>query len=246
MMLNTDLVCIENVLFKNASNQATSQHLTSTDLINNNSLTDLSLVLFAYKACIDSLDRIIKMVAYLNGMDKELNQIFFLLISSPFRECLSQGNIAHLNARINLNQIVCLDFVLNACVSIVCDWSAKGLVDSRFRNLQVKNSQSFEILWKCLIEATFFCFYLQTNMNDELKSLSILANDKCVNESEANKENSPFGRQNTIDNLSFRSVYSSLNELVGNGEEFKNIKLTHSNTIDNAEIEANSTGKINY
>ncbi len=132
-VLNTNLACIENLLFANSTRYL--------DLINN---TEFSLTIFALKSCLASLEQIIRIVTSLPSMNKELNQMLFLLIESNYFQ--SNSN----NTTLSLNKIICIDFVL---------FSTSQLLLLQ----QSENCHSQDLLWKYLIEAIFFCFNLQAS-----------------------------------------------------------------------------------
>lgn len=134
-LTHTDLSDVEKILFYDreppptstttsttptttttSSSMSLNQH-TSGDLVVDNS--DFSFCLFSLRSTLDSLYRLLKLVAGLPAMDNELTQMFFILIDTNFFQNGSLCNNA--TDEISLNKIICLDFVFFSCLSLVCD-----------------------------------------------------------------------------------------------------------------------------
>lgn len=119
--MHTDLSDIEKILFYDRETSQLSTSVATSDkpadLTVDNS--DFSFVVFSLRSTLDSLYRLLKLVAGLPGMDNELNQMFFILIDTNFFQNGALANNA--NDEITLNKIICLDFVFFSSLSLVCD-----------------------------------------------------------------------------------------------------------------------------
>ncbi len=161
-ILNTNLTCIENLLFGDTK---------YIDLVNN---TDFSLTIFALKSCLESLEQIVRIMIGLRNLEMkhELNQLYFLLLEANyFNHSMSQ-------TKISLNRVLCIDFVLYT-TSFNLNLGEKSGQSN-------KNMLEEEILWKYLVESVFFCLYLhsnnstihsesdRTNENDPLKNTNLI------------------------------------------------------------------------
>jgi hypothetical protein len=114
-LINIDLCDVEKILFYDQESQATDNNKPELDVDN----SDFSFVVFTLRSTLDSLFRLLKLVAGIDSMENELNQLFFILIDGNF---FQSGLISSSSAdELSLNKIICLDFVLYSSLSMVCD-----------------------------------------------------------------------------------------------------------------------------
>ena len=114
-LINIDLCDVEKILFYDQESQVTDNTKPELDVDN----SDFSFVVFTLRSTLDSLFRLLKLVAGIDSMENELNQLFFILIDGNF---FQSGLISSSSAdELSLNKIICLDFVLYSSLSMVCD-----------------------------------------------------------------------------------------------------------------------------
>ena len=114
-LINIDLCDVEKILFYDQESQPSDNTKPELDVDN----SDFSFVVFTLRSTLDSLFRLLKLVAGIDSMENELNQLFFILIDGNF---FQSGLISSSSAdELSLNKIICLDFVLYSSLSMVCD-----------------------------------------------------------------------------------------------------------------------------
>lgn len=172
-LMHTDLADVEKVLFYDAGR----------DLLVDNA--DFSFVVFTLRSTLDSLARLLALVAGLASMDNELNQLFVILVDTNF---LRGGALVSCDD-LTLNKIVCLDFVLFSCLSMVCDALLRlGYVPTHlsisytpetslytsladrvktWRRHDPAKYESNPTLWRYLVESVFYCLNLQNSLGGE-------------------------------------------------------------------------------
>ena len=186
------------------------------DLNNNNLLTHVSLSLFAFKSCQDSLLQLINLITRLDSFEQELNQIFLLLETNSFKGYFNLGKdkTSSNSSFVTLNQLISIDFVLYA--------TSQLLSDAKNANIDLKYA---DILWKILIESYYFSLALQSNIDHSIASDF---------DSFSNRETISMVKINTH-KRHFKSVYSNLNEMAN-----ENVPKSKSNDVlDSDELNCN-------
>lgn len=114
-LINTDLSDVEKILFYDRE----TSNSEKPDLLVDNS--DFSFVVFILRSTLESLSRLLKLVAGISSMENELNQLFFILVDGNF---FQNGTLSScVNEELSLNKIICLDFVFYSSLSMICDVS---------------------------------------------------------------------------------------------------------------------------
>ncbi|RNA11996.1 hypothetical protein BpHYR1_022537, partial [Brachionus plicatilis] len=130
----------------------TSLFSGSTDeILSEDASNDITYLKFAIKSNLDSLYKLIKMLTSIESLDKELDQIFFILIESNFYKI----SLVKSAEELSLNKIISLDFVLFASINLLLDTENSYLP---------RTAKSDKILWKYLMESFFFSLSLQANL----------------------------------------------------------------------------------
>ena len=150
-LLETNLTNLEQILFFSSNNNS------SQVVINNNTITDLSFILVTFKSCLDSLYQIISILSYLPALDKELGQLFYILVENSF---LKNAINSELCSKLSLNQLICIDFVLYANTNLL--YNSNETLNEFF------HANNKNLLWKHLIETYFFSSNLQSNIDQNL------------------------------------------------------------------------------
>lgn len=102
-ILNTNIDNLEEILFFDVEQNENFD-------IDNDLITDISFKLVAFKSCLDSLYMIIRIVSDLKSMEKELDQLIFIMSGDYFSS--SQSFKEDFSKRVSLNQLICFDFLL--------------------------------------------------------------------------------------------------------------------------------------
>ncbi len=214
-VLNTPLTQLEHVLFFE-SLESTSQKQV---LQNENLSTDLSFELVAFKSCLDSLFQIISIISNFDSMDKELSQLIFLLEEN----CFIQNNF-NSEFEINLNQLICLDFLFFASTQLVCNLD-NNEIERKKKNYFFLNN--YQILWNCMIETYFFITNLRLNIQENEESYS---NEKISIFERAFKINKKNTNNNMISfrkkRFSHKSIYENLDLLLDKETDSIEVKIS--------------------
>ncbi|CAF0784780.1 unnamed protein product [Brachionus calyciflorus] len=188
-LLNSKLDNLEAIFF---NEKIESIYDSLIEDINN----EVTINNFAFKSILDSLFQIIKILTYLDGMDKELNQLYFILSESNFYK---NNSLLKSYDELSLNKIICLDFVLYTTTELIFNSEFHGHVSS-------------EVLWKYLIQTVFFSFSLQANLE--------IPNIDMTKSPSSTLSKYFFSKKQKL----FRSVYSNLNDNLNEPESLNRTK----------------------
>lgn len=196
-LIDTDLTILEKILFYDQKSSTPTSGGVESLVVDN---ADFSFIIFTLRSTLDSLFRVIKLIANLPSMEKELNQLLYILVeSNHFKNGLFSINGDDF---LSLNKIICLDFVLYTSLTLVCSHGTNQISD-----LSLHRKESNVIIWKYLVESAFFCFYFLNNFQEFNNS------DSVGGEQDNKKSGSSIFLLKNHRNL-LKSVYANLNETI--------------------------------